>query len=139
MKLNITLGVLAFSLFSALAQAFPADCLLGNWHTVNPIYGRDVAFYVDFNFSERKVDMTVNCEFRNGGYMSATAISPVSYNGTEIYIQQAQEAVVNDGYRYCRATLQLARWDASFDGEGRMYLTVPSPYQTQFVLEKDLN
>ena len=132
------LGALAFTLISSFALAHPHQQFYGKWNSINPIYNRDVNFYVGFRFSPSSVAMTVDCSFLDGAHLSATVHSRVNYFGNEIHVMQTQQTVAQDGYRFCRATLQPARWLSYFDAYGRLVLTVGAPYQTQFVLEKEL-
>lgn len=134
MKLFLSLII---SLFATSAFAQAVDGIYGNWESENPMYGQGVQFNASFNFTETEVSLTVQCLFNDGVSLSASASSLATYDGNNIRIHEPRQAVIQDGYRFCRATLDRAIWTAYFDGTGKMVLFVPGPYQTnRFVLVK---
>ncbi len=144
MNFKKLLGVLLITFSSVFAAAETVDFsghnsnpLLGNWRAINRIMTPDTDFQVNFRFSQGEVKLSVTCYFRDGALLSSSIRGAVSYgfsNAYDIYIQQAGQAVVSDGQRFCRATLQPSRWTAYFDGAGRMQLITQVPFNSQFIL-----
>ena len=139
--MKIKLFVAAFSLtllqtFSAVAD--PVEGLLGSWTAQNFVQGRGVEFHMSFNFQEDTTQLTVKCYFYDGAFLEAQALTNAHYIDNEIYLQNSRQSVVDDGYHFCRATLQPSRWTAYFDGTGKMVLFVPTPYQSRFTLVRDI-
>jgi len=120
------------------AKALPVEGLLGNWIAEETLLGRDVQFRLSFSFEEDHAQLSVECAFRDGQLLSTHAISAVHYDGNEINILERNEGSVNDGYHFCRATLDRSQWQAYFDGMGKMVLFVPVPYQARFTLVRDI-
>lgn len=120
------------------AKALPVDGLLGNWIAEEPLYGRDVQFRLSFSFTEEKVRLSVQCAFRDGQLLEASAVSDAHYSGNDIHILERNQGVVDDGFHFCRATLDRSQWNAYFDGTGKMVLFVPVPYQARFILVRDI-
>lgn len=120
------------------AKALPVDGLLGNWIAEENLLGRDVQFRLSFSFEEDHAQLSVECAFRDGQLLSTRAISAVQYDGNQIYILERNEGSVNDGFHFCRATLDRSQWQAYFDGTGKMVLFVPVPFQARFTLIRDI-
>jgi hypothetical protein len=125
--------LISFGFLSSVG-ATPVEGLLGRWIAQEPIPGRDVIFNLAFNFCEDRTEMQVNCVYRTHQSLTATAVAQTVYDGNEIYLQENNENVVNDGFRFCRATLMPAQWEALFDGLGNMVLFIPAPYQSRLTL-----
>lgn len=120
------------------ASALPVEGLLGNWIAEEPLQGRDVQFRLSFSFQDEYATLAVECAFRNGQRLSTLAVAAVQYDGNNIFILERNEGVVNDGFNFCRATLDRSRWEAYFDGTGKMVLFVSVPYQTRLILVRDI-
>lgn len=118
-------------------QAVPVPGLLGDWIAEEPLYDRDVRFHLGFSFEENRAKLLVQCAFRNGQILETSANAAVQYDGNNIYILEKNEGSVNDGFHFCRATLERSRWEAFFDGTGKMVLFVPVPYQSRLTLVRD--
>lgn len=134
-----------FSFFFLFALALPLQMkaepvpgILGNWIAEETIYGRDVMFRIGFSFTEDRAHMSVQCAYRNGQLLETSATAAAQYDGNNIYITERNEGQVSDGFFFCRATLDRSRWEAYFDGTGKMVLFVPVPYQARFTLIKDI-
>ncbi len=125
-------------IFSQIVLAAPVEGILGRWRAENTQVGRGVDFQLAFEFAEYDMKMDVQCHFYDGAFLETSATSSVDYDRNYIYIRENRETVANDGYHFCRATLQRSVWTAYFDGTGRMVLFVPTPYQTRFYLVQDL-
>jgi hypothetical protein len=143
MEARMTKNIFSILFLLALAlpfqvQAEPVPGLLGRWVAEQPLYGRDVQFHLSFNFDEEKTTMTVQCAFRNGDSLQISAQAFTRYDGNNIFIVERNEGVVNDGFHFCRATLDRSQWQAYFDGTGKMVLFVPVPYQARFSLVRDI-
>ena len=122
---------------TASASALPVEGLLGHWKAQNTILGRDVQFQLSFNFEQEDTTLTVECLYHDGSSLVATTSAHTNYSANEIYIQEKRQSVVDDGYRFCRSTLQPSMWRALFDGTGKMVLFLPAPYQAQLTLVQD--
>lgn len=124
-------------LITANSFADPVPQLLGRWKTEYPILGQGVQFRMNFEFSPDHTQLTVNCDFYDGTHLSSNVAARTHYLNNEIYIDENRQSVVDNGYRFCRSTLQIARWMAYFDGTGKMLLIVPgaSPSQVTLVPE----
>lgn len=119
---------------AANAFALPVDGILGRWVAQETILGRGVQFQLGVDFNEFTTDLTVKCFFNDGAYLEAKTSAQVNYDGNDIFIQETRQAVIDDRFHFCRATLQPSRWSAYFDGTGRIVLFVPVPYQARFTL-----
>jgi hypothetical protein len=119
------------------ASALPVQGLLGRWRAQNTILGPDVQFLLYFTFDLEFTTQTVQCLYLDGSSLIATTSAYTNYLAHNIYIQETRQAVVNDGYRFCRSTLQPSMWRALFDVTGRMVLILPAPYQTQLTLIRE--
>ncbi len=118
-------------------MAYPLYGILGRWVALENIEGQDVRFQLRFNFNAYQTEMSATCLYPDGAWLQARAGSATAYQGNEIYIQQNSNAVIDDGFHFCRATLQPARWTAYFDGIGRLILFVNVPYQSRLTLVRD--
>lgn len=144
MNFKKILAVVAISFASIMASADRIDTtgyntnpIVGRWQAINRIGSFDTSFQVNFRFTSRDMGMRVQCYFRDGSMLSAMVSTPVVYsvsNAYDIYIQRAVQAVVQDGQRFCRATLQPTRWTAYFNGLGNMQLIAAIPFGAQFNL-----
>lgn len=119
-------------------KAEPVPGILGNWIAEEALFGRDVSFRLGFSFQEETAQISVQCAFRNGQLLETSAVARVQYDGNNIFILERNEGTVNDGFHFCRATLDRSRWEAYFDGTGKMVLFVPVPYQARFTLVRDI-
>lgn len=124
-----------FYTFKASAQ--PAPGILGRWRAEYPIRDQGVNFYLRFNFQSYSTQLDVLCQFFDGAQLQTSAIARTHYFNNDIYIDENRQSVVNDGYHFCRSTLQIDRWSAYFDGMGRMILFVSTPYQQRVSLIRD--
>ena len=120
------------------SKAEPVAGILGNWFAEETLFGRDVSFRLGFSFTEDRARLSVQCAYRDGQLLETFATARVQYDGNNIYITERNEGLVNDGFHYCRATLDHSRWEAYFDGTGKMVLFVPVPYQARFTLVRDI-
>ena len=122
--------------FSALAQHNP-NPVFGDWYAINRLADYNTEYQVEFRFTPHQVNLHVTCFFRDGAILSARVSAAAAYQYSyayDIFIQQAQQAVISDGARFCRATLQPTVWTAYFDGFGRMQLMTQVPFNSQFIL-----
>lgn len=131
---SIASVIASILLIPQLSFAEPVPGLLGRWKTEGLLPGNGMQFRLYFNFSEHNTDLQVRCLYPNGTRLTATVNSNTSYDANNICIHERNQAVVDDGIRFCRATLNPAVWTAYFDGTGKMVLFVPPPYQSQFKL-----
>ncbi len=120
------------------SKAEPVAGILGNWIAEETLFGREASFRIGFSFTNDQARISVQCAYRDGQRLETSAISSVQYDGNNIYIVERNEGTVNDGFHYCRATLDRSRWEAYFDGTGKMVLFVPVPYQARFTLIRDI-
>ena len=131
----------AFTILSVLittkSLAEPVPQLLGRWKTEYPILGEGVQFRMNFEFGPDHTQLTVNCDFYDGTRLSSNIAARTHYHNNEIYIDENRQSVVDNGYRFCRSTLQIARWTAYFDGTGKMLLIVPGASPSQVTLVPD--
>lgn len=125
--------------FPFTASADPVPGLLGRWVAEHPVYDRDVRFNLAFDFQERRTTMSVGCYFRDGAYLETAATTSVRYDENRIQILVPNEGLANDGFHYCRATLNRSTWEAYFDGTGKMVLFLPFPYPSRISLVREFN
>ncbi|MBC7742469.1 MAG: hypothetical protein H7061_09740 [Bdellovibrionaceae bacterium] len=137
MKIRLLLLTLAFSILGVFAQAHPVNGLLGYWQTEQPLYNNGVQFNLEYNFYQNQAELVVHCYFPDGAYLESSAASYASYDYQQIYVHNTQRRVSQDPYRFCEASIYAGTWYAQFDYYGRMILTVPTPYNTQFVLVRN--
>lgn len=132
MKLSF-IFTLFFS-FSALTQVLPADQILGRWKTKNPIYNSGTAITSYFNFKPNSLSVKAACDFQDGAYLEAQVKVAVVYQGSDVYIQETQSSIKEDGLRYCRVHLTQTKWSFYFNALGEAVLIAAVPYGMQFQL-----
>lgn len=119
----------------SLPQPCPSDLLMGEWVSEYPIHDRGFEIYTSFNFTEDTMTLTATCQFHYPPAELTVSVEPrVRYQDNNIYIQETHNGQVNDGYRYCTASVQPAIWQFYFDGTGKAILFAPAPYGAQFKL-----
>ena len=123
--------------FSVTAKALPVEGLLGCWRAQETLLGQGVNFQLRFVFQQDATEMEVTCLYPDSSWLRANVRAATNYSANEIYIQQTNQSVINDGLHYCRATLQPTRWTAYFDGTGRMILFAETPFQSRLTLIRD--
>jgi hypothetical protein len=131
--MKLFLSILFLS-FSVIAQNLPADQIQGQWQSKHPIYTDTAALHMTFVFSKTKMKLTTNCVYNDGSDLSASIEVQVQYLGTDLYIQESKQSIIDDGYKYCRVALTHAKWQFYFNGVGGAVLIAPIPYGMQFQL-----
>ncbi len=126
-----------FTTFSLSAFALPVAGLLGRWRAIDYVQGQNVEFDLRFNFQQDMTEMSVTCLYPDGASLETHAQASTNYSANEIYIQQTNNSVIDDGFHFCRATLQPTKWTAYFDGTGQMVLFVDVPFQSRLTLARD--
>lgn len=119
-------------------KAEPVPGILGNWIAEETILDRDVCFRLSFSFEEQHAKLSVQCAYRDGQLLEVSVAAAVYYDGNHINILERNQGLADDGFHFCRATLDRSQWQAYFDGTGKMVLFVPVPYQARFTLVRDI-
>ena len=136
MKLFFTIALLFLSLGSFAQNQQPADQIMGQWRTKNPLYGQGVTLYTEFLFLPENMTVTGRCFFRDQAELSVSLNVKVRFDGNDLWILEQKQAQVEDGLRYCRVYLTHDRWNFYFTGTGEAVLVAPVPYGTQFQLKR---
>ncbi len=129
------LTLVLFTLLSS-QTLWAHDNFFGSWVAENTIWGRDVQFQLSFYFSPNETTLTVDCLYADGAHLQTSASSFVDYYGNDIYLRETKQTVSEDGIHFCRATLSPSTWSVYFDGQARMTLFMPVPYQSKFNLRR---
>lgn len=132
MKLSFVF-ILLFSM-NAFSQVMPADQIMGRWKTKNPIYNSGTAITSFFNFKPNALAVKAACQFQDGAQLEAQVKVAVVYHGTDVYIQETQSSIKEDGLRYCRVHLTQTKWSFYFNALGEAVLIAAVPYGMQFQL-----
>lgn len=123
-----------FLLVPQLVMAYVNNDIRGQWVAQNQIWDRGVQYQLSFDFTSYQTALTVDCYFNDGAHLQSTTNSVVNYSGNAIYIQENRRNTSQDPYHFCQATLAPSVWTVYFDVYGRLILTMPTPFQTQFSL-----
>lgn len=111
----------------------PAPLILGMWNSDHPMHTNNgVLIHTSFNFTRKQMTMHATCEFRGPmAHLTVGVNSRVAYNGNLIYVYDAVDASINDGYRYCNASFRPSTWEFYFQGADMNHavLFAPVPYQ----------